>query len=349
VKMHEMTRRYSSMVHLAPFVLMMVNRSGQVLQANARTAECFGHDPSKLIGTNLSRTLPGYDVNGIQDGSAEDLTGIRADGSEIPVSVRRCALTLDAGLVYMLTIEDISARRKAELAEAERTAQLQAANKELEAFSYSVSHDLRAPLRAIDGFSKILEDDYASRLEADGRRYVNIIRENTQRMSALIDDLLAFSRLGRQAVQKSVIDMRSLVQRVMEDAQRADNYPPVNLEIGDLPPCEADPALLRQVMLNLISNAVKYSRKVEHPHIAVGYGQGPNGASHYYVRDNGVGFDMAYAPKLFGVFQRLHRAEDYEGTGVGLAIVHRIISRHGGRVWAESKVGQGATFYFTLN
>lgn len=225
--------------------------------------------------------------------------------------------------------------------------QLEAANKELESFSYSVSHDLRAPLRAMDGFSRAVLEDYGSQLPPDGLRYLQVIRTSAQRMGNLIDDLLSFSRLSRATLSKRTIDARRLVQDTLEDlsAQRAGRD--IQLIMGELPPCEGDPALLKQVWINLLSNAIKYTQKRESAVIEVGCKtDGP--VSIYFVRDNGTGFDMRYAHKLFGVFQRLHRAEDYDGTGVGLAIVQRVIHRHGGRVWAESAVDQGATFYFTL-
>lgn len=226
----------------------------------------------------------------------------------------------------------------------ERTEQLEAANKELEAFSYSVSHDLRAPLRAIDGFSRIFIEDYADKLDDEGRRVLDVIRNNAQNMGQLIDDLLAFSRLGRKQIEPTIIDMQELARDV-SGALESSSKSQINIE--QLPTANGDRALLRQVFVNLISNAVKYSGTKENAPVEVG-GRIENGENIYYVQDNGVGFDMKYAGKLFGVFQRLHSAEEFEGTGVGLAIVQRIVHRHGGRVWAESEVNKGATFYFAL-
>jgi len=225
--------------------------------------------------------------------------------------------------------------------------QLEAANKELESFSYSVSHDLRAPLRAMDGFSRAVMEDYGSQLPADGQRYLQIIRTSAQRMGNLIDDLLSFSRLSRATLSKRTIDVRSLVQETLEELRSQREGREIQLNIGDLPACEGDTALLKQVWINLLSNAFKYTQKRSSAVVEIGCKKEGH-ANIYFVRDNGTGFDMRYANKLFGVFQRLHRAEDYEGTGVGLAIVQRIIHRHGGRVWAEAVVDQGATFYFTL-
>lgn len=229
----------------------------------------------------------------------------------------------------------------------ERTAQLESANKELEAFSYSVSHDLRAPLRAIDGFSRILLEDHADKLDEGGNRVLEVVRQNAQKMGQLMDDLLAFSRLGRKAVELSPIDMTDLARSALEDLNTADSASRPHVQIASIPPAQGDRVLIRQVFINLLSNATKYSRLKERPLIEVG-GATKNGDNIYFVKDNGAGFDMKYADKLFGVFQRLHGPDEFEGTGVGLAIVQRIINRHGGKVWAEGKVNEGATFYFSL-
>jgi signal transduction histidine kinase len=229
----------------------------------------------------------------------------------------------------------------------ERTAQLQAANKELEAFSYSVSHDLRAPLRAIDGFSRIFMEDHAGKVDEDGARVLNVIRTNTQRMGRLIDDLLAFSRLGRKEIEPAPINMNELAQEAFSQISLADAEQKTEFKLEELPQAQGDLPLMRQVFINLLSNARKYCKKDTGAQIEVG-GYNQNGENVYYVKDHGVGFDMNYSNKLFGVFQRLHSGEEFEGTGVGLAIVQRIIHRHGGKVWADAKVNEGATFYFSL-
>ena len=229
-----------------------------------------------------------------------------------------------------------------------QSAQLETTNKELEAFSYSVSHDLRAPLRAIDGFSRILMDDYSANLTPEAIRYLEKVRSNARQMGELIDDLLRFSRLSRQAIIKQKIRPGALVQQVLSSDLQADTENRiVEMKIDDMPDCDADPLLLRQVYVNLLSNALKFTGKRDSASIEVG-AQQQNGEVVYFVKDNGAGFDQQYAHKLFGVFQRLHRSEDYGGTGVGLAIVQRVIVRHGGRVWAEGVLDEGATFYFTL-
>jgi signal transduction histidine kinase len=232
----------------------------------------------------------------------------------------------------------------------DQTRQLEAANDELSAFSYSVSHDLRAPLRAVSGYTAILLEDFSAQLPEEGRGYLTRVKENGDHMGHLIDDLLAFSRLGRQPLQVQRVRTRAVVDRAAALVAPPDEEHRVDLVIGDLPDCDSDPALLEQVFVNLISNAFKYSRKRADAHIEVGaLTDAAGGGPVYFVKDNGAGFDMRYADKLFGVFQRLHRSQDFEGTGVGLAIVQRIVARHGGRVWADAKVDEGATFYFTLS
>jgi len=273
--------------------------------------------------------------------------GLKRDGSKFPMEIRVSEMEFGGREVRVTAIMDISERLQAEEVLLQRTAQLEAANKELEAFAYSISHDLRAPLRSIDGFSRILQDEYAPHLEAEAQRYLNIVRDNAQQMGHLIDDLLSFSRLSRKPLDKQRVDVNQLVRQALDEVRRAQPDRSVELISGDLPPCEADPALLKQVWVNLLSNAFKFTGKREQARIEIG-GQPDQDQPVYFVRDNGAGFDMQYADKLFGVFQRLHRAEEYEGTGVGLAIVKRVVDRHGGRVWAEAEVDRGATFYFTL-
>jgi signal transduction histidine kinase len=231
--------------------------------------------------------------------------------------------------------------------------QLEAANKDLEAFSYSVSHDLRAPLRAMDGFSRILMESYGATLDPEAQHYLNRIRTNAKRMGELVDDLLAFSRLGRQPLKLALVQPAEIAGQAWDELRLEREGRVVELQLDELPACLADAGLLRQVYINLLGNALKYSRKREQAQIVVGCQPGQLSPTDpadpvYFVRDNGVGFDSAYAGKLFGVFQRLHRAEDYEGTGVGLAIVARIVQRHGGRIWAESKLDEGAAFFFSL-
>lgn len=229
----------------------------------------------------------------------------------------------------------------------ERTSQLEAANKELESFSYSVSHDLRAPLRAVAGFSQMLAEDHAEQLNAEAQRLLGVVQGEAQRMGMLIDDLLAFSRLGRQAMQMSELDMTALARSTFDTLRTQHQNARAELHMGSLPRCRADRGLLGQVWINLLANALKFSSKRDRPRIEVS--AITDDKEHvYFVRDNGAGFDPRYQAKLFGVFQRLHDASEFPGTGVGLALVQRIITRHGGRVWADGRPDEGATFYFTL-
>jgi len=249
---------------------------------------------------------------------------------------------------------DITERRRNETAIAElnaelerRVAELAAANAGLETFAYSVSHDLRGPLRAIDGFSKILLEQYSGQLDEQGQHFLARVRAGSQRMGHLIDDLLSLARINRAELQRSRIDLAPLAREAIEELRRHDPSRVVDAVIADRAPAHGDPRLLRAALDNLLGNAWKFTGKTAAPRIELGYEPGEAGAK-YFVRDNGAGFDMAYAHKLFTPFQRLHEQAQFEGTGIGLATVQRIIARHGGRIWAESVVGQGATFWFTL-
>ena len=303
-----------------------------------------------LIGWRLSRriTVPLRLVTE----AAEAIAGSRA-ASRLQITradeLGRLAVSFNA---MADQVEQSHARLEALVEELEdrvtlRTAALEAANRELEAFSYSVSHDLRAPLRAIDGFAGILVEDHASELTPDARSCLDVITDRTRHMGQLIDDLLTFSRLGRQPVTRAPIDMSALAEGVVTEARAADPGRAVEIIVQPLAPAAGERSLIRQVFVNLIQNALKFTRTRSPARIEVSCVQHEH-ETVYVVRDNGIGFEMAYADKLFGVFQRLHRAEDFEGTGVGLAIVQRIIHRHGGRVWADAVVDEGATFYFTL-
>lgn len=262
------------------------------------------------------------------DGKAERVVGINFDTTESKLAEER--------------IRELNAVLES------RAAALEAANKELEAFSYSVSHDLRAPLRAVDGFSRMVLADYAAKLDDEGRRMLDVIRSEAQRMGRLIDDLLAFSRLGRQPIESARIDMRALAQEVFDELAAAEPDRKIQLDLHPLPPGLGTQAMIRQVWINLIGNAIKFTKDREIAVIDIGAVEDESGGTVYYIKDNGVGFDMRYVDKLFGVFQRLHTQQEFTGTGVGLALVQRIIQRHGGRVWAEAEVNHGATFYFTL-
>jgi light-regulated signal transduction histidine kinase (bacteriophytochrome) len=255
----------------------------------------------------------------------------------------------------MIFPEDISERKEIhrlnlelESRVAQRTSQLETANRELEAFTYSVSHDLRAPLRHISGFARILLDDFASQIPPEAQSYLRRIDEGTRRMGQLVDELLNLARVGRRELALQVVGLRPLVNEAIADLKPEINGRNIEWKIGDLSYANCDAGLTKQVFQNLLLNALKFTRPRNPAVIEIGQ-QDKDGVPVIYVRDNGVGFSMKYADKLFGVFQRLHRSEDFEGTGVGLATVQRIVQKHGGRVWAEAEPDQGATFYFTLN
>jgi PAS domain S-box-containing protein len=247
----------------------------------------------------------------------------------------------------MGSVMDVTERKEAEQRLHERTLQLEAANEALGSFTYSVSHDLRAPLRAIDGYAHILVEDHAAKLDPESRRVLDVIRNNARQMGRLIDDLLAFSRLGRADLERATTDVASIARAVVDELRRIEPERDVLVTIADLPAAVADGSMLRHVLANLIGNAWKFTRNRADATIAIGSTDAGR-ETIYWVRDNGAGFDMQYAGKLFRVFERLHRADEFEGTGVGLAIVHRVVQRHGGRVWAESAPGAGATFSFAL-
>jgi len=282
------------------------------------------------------------------------------DGSETWVSTSKMPLRdEDGSIVGTFGIShDITERKRAEeqirslnagleRRVRERTAALEAANREIEAFSYSVSHDLRAPLRAIDGFSKALRDDYGAALPPEARHYIDMVRSGTKAMDSLVNGLLALSRLGRQALLRQDVAPADLVRGLVEELAPERRPGQVEFVIGDLPTCRADPTLLRQVFANLLENALKFTSKAERARIEVGSAE-REGETAYFVRDNGVGFDMRYSGKLFGAFERLHSAHEYEGAGIGLALSYRIVTHHGGRIWVEAEPGRGATFFFTI-
>jgi len=352
--------RLRSVTESAHDAIIAADAAGTIRYWNPGATRIFGYAAEEVIGQPLTTLMPDRfrapHLQGIRRyvetrearvvGHTVELEGRRKDGSEFPLELSLAAGPADdepgGALTFTGVIRDITERK--------RTAEaLQATNAELESFSYSVSHDLRAPLRAIHGFARILLEDHKAQLDPEAQRLLGVIDQNTRRMGQLIDDLLAFSRLGRTDIATGPVDMKELAQIVADEIQRGESGRNGSLEIriDPLPPARGDRGLLRQVMSNLLQNAAKFTRDRANARIEVG-SRPDGGQTVYYVKDNGAGFDARYADKLFGVFQRLHSTEQFDGTGVGLAIVKRIVQRHGGRVWAEGKVDQGATFYFTL-
>jgi len=364
--------RWRAVVESSPSGMVMVDRAGKIVLVNRETERLFGYTREELTGQPIELLVPdryrprhpgfrsGFyaDPKARSMGAGRDLFGIRKDGREIPVEIGLNPIESDEGLFVLASIVDITERKRTEeelrrlsenleLRVRERTAQLESANRELEAFTYSVSHDLRAPLRQVDGFSKLVQEGAGSALDATTRHYLDRIREGTQHMGKLVDDLLHLAQVGRQVVSTRMSPLDGVVKEALAGLKPEMEARNIEWVIGALPVLQCDPGLMKIVFTNLLSNAIKYTRPRPKALIEVSCSS-ETGRTVILVRDNGVGFKMKYADKLFGVFQRLHRADQFEGTGVGLATVQRIIHKHGGEIWAEAELDQGATFYFTV-
>ena len=353
--------RFRILAATANDAILSADSHGNITYFNPGAERIFGYTAEEVIGRPLTTLMPERFQDAHRAGLARylatgeprvigrtvELAGRRKDATEFPLELSLAAWKQGAEIAFTAIIRDITSRKEGEEQLRSYATQLEAANKELEAFSYSVSHDLRAPLRSLDGFSQALLEDYHDRLDDTGRDFLQRVRAASQRMATLIDDLLSLSRVTRGELQVREVDLSALAGAAAAELQKSDPEREVSFTIAPDLVVRADPGLLRIVLQNLLANAWKFTGKCPRARVEVG-SMAHDGRRAFFVRDDGAGFDMAYAAKLFGAFQRLHASDEFPGSGIGLATVQRIIHRHGGQVWAEGTPGRGATFYFTL-
>ena len=338
--------KFGVLVEAFPEAVVLVDATRRIVLANGAAEELFGYSRGELSGNAVEVLFP----PGFRDADisqAIELFGLRKDHSEFPIEFTRQSLDSDEETFELAVIRDLTERKRLEQELKEKTAALETARQEFQSFSYSVSHDLRAPLRAVDGFASMLKKSLGENLSKESAHALARVQENVTKMSKLIEGLLDFSSLSWVAMTKKTVNPAEIAQKSHAGLALANEGRKIDFAVGELPACDADGMLLRRLFDSLLSNALKFTRKCDTAVIRIGCRE-ENGEHIYFVQDNGAGFDMEYASRLFQLFQRLHSTSDFEGTGIGLAIAQRIVQRHGGRIWAHGEVDRGATFYFTL-